>query len=87
MMKEQTQRQYQDIHKAYNKLVNIRVFGVQKYSNEYIFRKIAHDFYKSPKTIENIIFDRVADKRQLSLFDMSKPFISKSPKEPSPQLV
>lgn len=86
-MKPETQRLYQDIHKAYEKLVNMRAFGVQKYSNEYIFRKIAHDFYKSPKTIENIIFDRVSDKNQLSLFDASKSFTSKSAKAPSSQLI
>jgi acetate kinase len=71
-MKPETQRLYQDINKAYSKLTQVRAYGVQKFSNEYIFHKLAHDFYKSPKTIENIVFNRIEYiTSQLSLFSKS----------------
>lgn len=57
-VRTQTQRQYEDIKKEFDKLSNVREFGVQKYSLEYILRKVAHEFYKSPKTVENIVFNR-----------------------------
>lgn len=57
--KESTIRLHQDIKREFEKLSAVREFGVKKYSYEYMLAKIAHNFYKSPKTIENIVFNRV----------------------------
>lgn len=59
-VKDNTTRMHEDIKKEFNKLINIKAHGVQKFSNEFIYREVAHKFYKSPKTIENIIFNRTA---------------------------
>lgn len=56
--KPTTIRLHQDIKKEFDKLTQIREHGVRKYSIEYILGEIAHKFYKSPKTIENIVFNR-----------------------------
>lgn len=56
--KETTIRLHQDIKKEFDKMSNVKEFGVRKYSVEYILQSIAHKFYKSPKTIENIVFNR-----------------------------
>lgn len=56
--KEITNRLYNDVRKEYTKLSNVREFGAKKYSDQYIFAKLGNQFYKSPKTIENIVFGR-----------------------------
>ncbi len=58
-VKDNTVRLYKDIKNEFLKLTNIKEFGVQKYSEKWIFAKISNKFYKSPKTIENIVFNRV----------------------------
>lgn len=57
-VKDNTIRQHEDIKKAFDKLINVKAHGVQKFTNEYIFREVGYKFYKSPKTIENIVFNR-----------------------------
>jgi acetate kinase len=57
--KETTKSLHKDIRQEYEKLNNIREFGVKKYSEKYILAKVAEKFYKSPKTIENIVYHRV----------------------------
>ena len=56
--KETTIRLHQDIKKEFDKLTQVKEHGVRKYSIEYILQEVAHKFYKSPKTIENIVFNR-----------------------------
>ena len=56
--KDNTARQYTDIKKEFTKLSNVSEFGAPKYSEKWIYAKLAHIFYKSPKTIENIVFNR-----------------------------
>lgn len=56
--KEITNRLYSDIKKEFLRLSNVSEFGVPKYSEKWIYAKLAHIFYKSPKTIENIVFNR-----------------------------
>lgn len=58
-LKQRTLRLYQHIREEYAKLSSLEEFGRQKHSTEWIIAKLAHDFYKSEKTIENIIFNRV----------------------------
>mgnify|MGYP001604094828 FL=1 len=53
-----TIRLHQDIKKEFDKLSQIEEYGVRKFSIEFILNKVAHEFYKSPKTIENIVFNR-----------------------------
>lgn len=72
-MKTETNRLYSDIRKDYNKLVAVKQFGVQKYSNDFIMAKLAHDYYKQPKTIENILYNRYTPViNQLQLFEFTE---------------
>lgn len=57
--KPSTQRLYEDVRREYLVWLNKRKNGVRVYSDEYIFAVVAEKFYKSPKTIENIVFNRV----------------------------
>lgn len=57
--KETTERLYEDIRREYMKWLNKTKDGVRVYSDEYILACIANKFYKSSKTIENIVFNRV----------------------------
>lgn len=57
--KERTNKMYEDIRKEYKKLSDIKSYGVSKYAHDYIVITLANNFYRSPKTIENIIFNRV----------------------------
>lgn len=63
-MREQTKQLYSQIKAEFLKLSEVKQFGVKKYTNAWIFNKLATDFYKSPKTIENIVFDRTNQKSQ-----------------------
>lgn len=58
-VKETTKQQYYVIRGEYTKLTKIKEFGVQKHSNNWIISKLAKTFFKSPTTIENIIYHRV----------------------------
>ena len=69
-VKESTIRLHNDIKKEFTRLSNIKERGVQKFSIDYILATLGHKFYKSPKTIENIVFNRTTiDTTQMSLFD------------------
>jgi len=59
-VREQTLKQHQDIKDEFNRLSNVREYGVPKYSSQYILHKIADKYYKSAKTIENIVFNRTS---------------------------
>jgi hypothetical protein len=49
----------------------VKAFGVQKYTTDFILATLAQKFYKSPKTIENIVFNRtVKSDNQFSLFTL-----------------
>lgn len=69
--KPQTLRLYKDIKKEFDRMSAVREFGVQKHTTDWILNKLAIQFYKSPKTIENIVFNRTATTtttNQTSLF-------------------
>jgi glycine betaine/choline ABC-type transport system substrate-binding protein len=57
--KERTNKMYDDVRQEYKKLSEIKLHGVTKFSHDYIVLVISNQFYRSPKTIENIIFNRV----------------------------
>lgn len=57
--KETTTRFYNSVRNEYGKLVSIKERGVPVYTQDYILMKLADRFFRSPKTIENIIFNRV----------------------------
>jgi hypothetical protein len=61
MAKESTIELYNDIRREYQKLTNITEFGVQKFTEAWIYNKLSKMFYKSPKTIENIVFYRTKE--------------------------
>ncbi len=48
-----TQRLYKTIRKDYADLV-----GENKYRTEYIIQKLADKYFKSPSTIENIVYTK-----------------------------
>lgn len=58
MAKQTTIRLHADVRKEFERMSNIREFGVRKFTIPYILNHLAQRFYKSPKTIENIVFDR-----------------------------
>lgn len=58
-VKANTVRLHLDIKKEFDKMSNVREFGVQKYSTDYILNFVATKYYRSAKTVENIVFNRV----------------------------
>ena len=72
-LKDSTERLYADIKRDFDKLSNIKEFGVQKYTTDWMLAKLGQQYYKSPKTIENIVFNRVTIVRspQFDLFKSS----------------
>ena len=71
MARELTDRLYHDIKHDFDKFSNVKEFGVQKYSMAWVLAKIADKYYKSPKTIENIVFNRVTyPTSQLQMFNL-----------------
>lgn len=58
MAKETTIEIYTDIRKEFQKLSEVKEFGVKKYTDSWIYAKLGKTFYKSPKTIENIVWQR-----------------------------
>lgn len=71
-IKSETYRLHEDIKKEFDKLSSIKEYGVQKNSTVWILNHLANRFYKSPKTIENIVFGRTyvqkSDVNQTALF-------------------
>lgn len=50
---------YEAVRKEYRRLSEIQEYGKPKYSTEWILAELACRFFKSEKTIENIVFNRV----------------------------
>ncbi len=57
-IKAETERQYADIRSDFEKWTQKKYKNVQKFTNSFIFVKLAEKYYKSPKTIESIVFFR-----------------------------
>ncbi|KGB65837.1 hypothetical protein Q787_10960 [Ornithobacterium rhinotracheale H06-030791] len=57
--RHQTLRLYACVREEYARLSNITAYGKQKYTHEYIISELAQKFFRSERTIENIIFNRV----------------------------
>ncbi len=57
--REQTLAFYQLVKTDYKKLANKKKDGVRVFAHEYIVSKLAKKHFRSPVTIENIIFDRI----------------------------
>jgi len=57
-VREQTIRLHKDIKAEFDKLSSVKEYGVKKYTLDYVLHVLAQKFYKSPKTIENIVFNR-----------------------------
>lgn len=73
--KENTIRLHLDIKKEFDKLSQIKAHGVRKYSIDYILAELANKFYKSPVTIEKIVFNRTGlnyKTNQTNLFEPVK---------------
>lgn len=71
-MRTQTIRLHADIRADFEKLSNVYEFGVQKHSTAWILSFLANKYYKSAKTIENIVFNRVKQDSDLpTLFNVA----------------
>ncbi|MFY0714110.1 hypothetical protein J1D01_10565 [Seonamhaeicola sp. NFXS20] len=57
--KNTTNQFYAAVRKEHERLTKVTEYGVQKYSDEWIRRKLASVFFREVKTIEDIIFERV----------------------------
>lgn len=58
--KETTTRLHDDIKNDYEEKSKVdKNFGVQKYTDAYIFRLLAVKYYKSWRTIEKIVYNRI----------------------------
>ena len=57
--KSSTQELYDAVRKEHDKLTNIKEFGVQKYSDIWIKEKLSRVFFRSARTIDDIIFYRI----------------------------
>lgn len=57
--KVKTNQFYEAVRKEHERLTNVTEYGVQKFSDEWIRRKLATSFFREVKTIEDIIFERV----------------------------
>lgn len=47
-----------DNKKDFVKLISIQHRGAPKYSHTYVLNELGYKYYKSPKTIYNIVYDR-----------------------------
>jgi len=59
MAREATLKLHAEIRKDFHKMSNIIEKNTQKFSTQYIINSIADKYFKSPITIENIVFNRV----------------------------
>lgn len=57
--KRTTNQFYEAVRKEHERLTNVKEYGVQKFTDEWIRRKLAAAFFREVKTIEDIIFQRV----------------------------
>jgi len=57
-VREQTIRLHLAIKDEFERLSSIQEYGVPKYSTDYVLNKVADKFFKSAKTVENIVFGR-----------------------------
>uniref|UniRef100_UPI0039A4342E hypothetical protein n=1 Tax=Ornithobacterium rhinotracheale TaxID=28251 RepID=UPI0039A4342E len=57
--RNQTIRLYACVREEYSRMSNITAYGKQKYTHDYIVSTLAQKFFKSERTIENIVFNRV----------------------------
>lgn len=58
-LKPTTEKRYEAVRTEYKRLSEIKEFGVQKHSFDWIIANIAQKSFYSIATIENIIFNRV----------------------------
>lgn len=57
-VREQTLRLHQAIKDDFEKLSNIKEYGVEKYTLQFKLNKLADKYFKSARTVENIVFGR-----------------------------
>lgn len=57
--KPTTEKRYEAVRTEYARLSDIKEFGVQKHSFDWIVANIANRYFYSRATVENIIFNRV----------------------------
>ncbi|WP_372474076.1 hypothetical protein AB4865_02050 [Capnocytophaga sp. ARDL2] len=57
--RDRTQQFYETVRNEYRRLSEVTEYGKRKYSTERILAELSCRFFKSEKTIENIVFNRV----------------------------
>jgi len=68
-MRIQTIRLHNDIRADFDRLSSVTEFGVQKHTTAWILNYLAKKYYRSSKTIENIVFNRIKQDNAPTLFD------------------
>lgn len=59
--KDTTEAFYAKVREDYAKMISVKSKkGNQVFEQDYIFEQLAEKYFRSPKTIENIVFNRVA---------------------------
>jgi len=56
--KDTTNDFYEEVRDTFFKLAETRELGVLKYTKEFCLAKVAKKHHRSPRTVENIIFNR-----------------------------
>lgn len=59
VQRDTTKQLYSAIKQEHQRLMSIKENGVQKYHDEWIIRELANKYFKSPATIEKIIYNRI----------------------------
>lgn len=57
--KQRTLAFYDAVKEEYRRLRSVQKLGVRLYSDEYIMAELSKKFFRAPRTIENILFNRV----------------------------
>ncbi|MBU2923039.1 hypothetical protein KO504_16945 [Winogradskyella psychrotolerans] len=58
-VKPRTNEFYEAIRSEHERLINVKEYGVQKFSDHWIKQKLASKFFREVRTIEDVIFYRV----------------------------
>ncbi|MBX7204165.1 MAG: hypothetical protein K1X81_01960 [Bacteroidia bacterium] len=59
VVKESTIQFYESVKKEYHRLLNIKADGIPVYTQDYILSRVGKKFFRSARTVENIVFNRV----------------------------
>lgn len=59
-VQNELERKYEDVRNEFIKKRKIKQYGVQKFTDEWIYGYLGHKYYYSPKTVQDIVFYRTS---------------------------